>query len=175
MSHSARTLPLRHARRDKPTAASQPYAGGAPKTRRARAARASSGPQLWRRTIARMARLNALACQLLIRMPSESETETDIQATFTSHQDNSPKAHQQLRIGFIKALREFLDDGGLARWRELQIRQLSSDFRFPVRHRCATLSFELRESFIWRRADWRNARPFPFQPTMQSALRFVRA
>jgi hypothetical protein len=36
-------------------------------------------------------------------------------------------------------------------------------------------AFELRESFIWRRADWRNARPFPFQPTMQSALRFVRA
>src|SRR5262245_34571857 len=73
MSHSARKLPLRHARRDKPTAASQPYAGGAPKTRRARAARASSGPQLWRRTIARMARLNALACQLLIRAPSEDE------------------------------------------------------------------------------------------------------
>src|SRR5215510_3952643 len=73
MSHSARTPPLRHARRDKPTAASQPYAGGAPKTRRARAARASSGPQLWRRTIARMARLNALACQLLIRVPSEDE------------------------------------------------------------------------------------------------------
>src|SRR5262249_37547774 len=73
MSHSARTLPLRHAHRDKPTAASQPYAGGAPKTRRARAARASSGPQFWRRTIARMARLNALACQLLIRVPSEDE------------------------------------------------------------------------------------------------------
>jgi len=41
---------------------------------------------------------------------------------------------EQLRIGFIKALREFLDNGGLARWWELQIRQPPSDFRFPVRH-----------------------------------------
>jgi hypothetical protein len=50
-------------------------------------------------------------------------------------------AGEQHRIGFIKVLREFLDDGGLARWWELQIRQPPSDFRFPVRHRCATLGF----------------------------------
>src|SRR5215510_14596732 len=100
MSHSARTPPLRHACLDKPIAASQPYAGGAPKTRRARAARASSGPQLWRRTIARMVRLNALACQLLIRGPSEDEIDFSkcriaLFLKGYKNPDISPKAHEQ--------------------------------------------------------------------------------
>jgi hypothetical protein len=50
-------------------------------------------------------------------------------------------AYQQFRRAIIEMLCEFFNDGGLARWWELQIRQPPSDFRFPVRHRCATLGF----------------------------------